>query len=224
MMGGANAVGQPPMHSFLGQMNNDSAIYGSQPPLQHTDHAPTVPPIDPTHYPYPVQQQRLYNNDFPQMPRKLSNNSIDSPSPTPGIDDRHDNSQPDMVIGEPQINFIAEQMKKMEEEQLHQIREIDKQQELATQQYLQLVHQYVAQSGDQPSQHQQQVLTSALSDPSTVEILKFVLLQGGGVPTPPPSTPVADNISIKQESPNQDNLATPPSAPKIVTPKHLAKV
>ena len=145
---------------------------------------------------------------------------------TPVIDDRRDNSQSDMVVGEPHMEFIAQQMKKMEEEQLHQIREIDKQQELATYQYLQLVHQYVTQSGNRLSLHQQQLLTSALSDPTIIAILKYVLLQGGGVATPPPTTPInhSANVCVKQESPNLEPLAPPTSIPKMVTPKHLVKV
>ena len=71
------------------------------------------------------------------------------------------------------MGFLAEQMKNLEQQQLNQLREIEKQQTYATQQYLQLLQQYISQT----SEEQQQVLQSALSDPNSVEILKTILLQ-----------------------------------------------
>ena len=71
------------------------------------------------------------------------------------------------------MDFLAEQMKNLEHQQLKQLREIEKQQSYATQQYLQLLQQFISQT----SQEQQQVLQSALSDPNSVEILKTILLQ-----------------------------------------------
>ena len=126
---------------------------------------------------------------------------------------------------EMEMQLIAEHMKKLEEEQLQQLREIEQQQALASQQYLHLLQQYVSQSGEQPSPQQQQILTSVLSDPSTVTILKAILLQGagrvtsmtglgavapitgsligGGGVTPPPST------NIKKENISPPNLSFP---------------
>lgn len=130
---------------------------------------------------------------------------------------------------EMEMQLIAEHMKKLEEEQLQQLREIEQQQALASQQYLHLLQQYVSQSGEQPSPQQQQILTSVLSDPSTVTILKAILLQGGGrvtsmtglggvAPitgsliggggvTPPPST------NIKKENISPPNLSFPLQPP-----------
>ena len=71
------------------------------------------------------------------------------------------------------MSLLAEQMKDLEQKQLKQLREIEQQQTYATQQYLQLLQQYISQT----SQEQQQVLQSALSDPNSVEILKTILLQ-----------------------------------------------
>ena len=83
------------------------------------------------------------------------------------------------ALPETNLQLLAEQMQQLEQQQFQQLKEIEKQQTRATQQYLGLLHRYISQSGSHTSQQQQQVLQSVLSDPSSVHILKTILLQEG---------------------------------------------
>lgn len=127
------------------------------------------------------------------------------------------------------MDFLAEQMKNLEHQQLEHLREIEKQQSLATQQYLQLLQQYISQT----SQEQQQVLQSALSDPNSVEILKTILLEvqaGSGSEggrsqdnqglTPEPSSLSASNEPLRKVLKVEDPVDTQPTCavPGILSP------
>ena len=150
--------------------------YPSPPPSQ-----PYGGPIRPTDYWSP-------QNSFPQQ-RKTSSelhSPFTSPPQPPGAQQlfspqqltsggRNEPSLP----GEANLQVLAEQVQLLEQQQYQQLKEIEKQQSQATQEYLNLLQQYIAQSGSHPSQQQQQVLQSVLSDPATVNILKAVLLRGG---------------------------------------------
>lgn len=110
------------------------------------------------------------------------------------------------------MQFIAEQMKRLEEQQLEQIREIEKQQSIATQQYLQLLQQYVSESGEQPTQQQQRDLAAVLSNPASVQILKSILthdkVPSAATPQTTPPSNMTPPLVVKQElvSPQQSSL------------------
>ncbi|XP_019848726.1 PREDICTED: MLX-interacting protein-like isoform X2 [Amphimedon queenslandica] len=130
---------------------------------------------------------------------------------------------------EPNMQLIAEQMKRLEEEQLEQIREIEKQQSIASQQYLLLLEQYVSESGEQPTQQQQKDLAAVLSNPASVQILKSILTHDGSKRSQrdPPSN-VAPPLIVKQElvSPQQSSLDLQSMATEPVqtsTPSQLVK-
>ena len=138
---------------------------------------------------------------------------------------------------EPNIQLIAEQMKRIEEQQLEQIREIEKQQSIASQQYLLLLQQYVSESGEQPTQQQQKDLAAVLSNPASVQILKSILTHDGSKAShrdPPSSVPsnVSPPLIVKQElvSPQQSaidlqSMATEPvSHDQTSSPSQLVKV
>ena len=81
-----------------------------------------------------------------------------------------------------EMQLIAEEMKQLEAEQLKHLQELEQQQHIASQQYLQLLQEYVDKSGSQPpSQQQQQVLMSVLSDPTSLSILKAIFKDGGPI-------------------------------------------
>jgi MAX-like protein X len=150
-----------------------------------------------------MQQQMFMGGGYGTTPIQSSNHGS-----------RRSSGQEPLIESVSNVHFIAEQMKRLEKQQLEQLREIEKQQSLATEQYLELLNQYIANSSGReghPSQEQQRELASVLSNPSSVEILKSILLQDKSpknmvtVPVAPPiATPT---ISIKQEtmSPQQSS-------------------
>ncbi len=74
-----------------------------------------------------------------------------------------------------EMQLISEQMKQLEQEHLKHLRELEQQQQIASQQYLELLQEYLNKSGCQPpSQEQHQVLMTVLSDPTSLNILKAI--------------------------------------------------
>ena len=66
-------------------------------------------------------------------------------------------------------------MKQLEQEHLKHLCELEIQQQVASQQYVELLQEYLNKSGCQPpSQQQHQVLMSVLSDPTSLNILKAI--------------------------------------------------
>lgn len=227
--------------SLLTQYLEEEKILPSQP---HPPLNPSPEQTPPPMYSYSTPHQPLYRpqqpngleSTFPTTPiqhhtpslRKLSNEFTTSPEfnlPEKG------SGQEEMFV-DPNIHFIAEQMKRLEQQQLEQLREIEKQQDIATKQYLGLLQQYLSESTDQPSQQQQQNLTSVLSDPASVQILKTILIQGGETAlttNPPPVSVKKEAISPPQEPSTVGQGPKMPSSSsgsisKFISPAQLAKV
>ena len=176
------------------QHNNPSYQYPLQPSSCRSStkdsseflyHTPSPPP---THgYGGSIRSSEFWpqQENFPQ--RKSSSEQhtpFTSPPPPPPLPSQVYPSQQQMGSGsdsiqETNLSVLAEQVQLLEQQQFQQLKEIEKQQSRATQEYLQLLQQYISQSGSHPSQQQQQVLQSVLSDPTTVSILKAILIQGG---------------------------------------------
>ena len=74
-----------------------------------------------------------------------------------------------------ELELIAHEMKQLEQEHLKHLCELEIQQQVASQQYIELLQEYLNKSGCQPpSQQQHQVLMSVLSDPTSLNILKAI--------------------------------------------------
>lgn len=106
----------------------------------------------------------------------------ESPSPRP----------PPLERGRSEPTFyLQEQVRKLTqltEQQEHQMKEIEKQQQLAHMQYSEILKQFVQHSTGKPSEEQQQVLQSVLADPNLVSFLQsfFGGLAGRTLTSPPP--------------------------------------
>ena len=227
--------------SLLTQYLEEEKVLPSQP---HPSLNPSPEQTPPTMYSYSGPQPTLYRpqqsngleSTFPTPPiqphgsslRKLSNEFTTPPE----FNQPEKGSNQEEMFVDPNMHFIAEQMKRLEQQQLEQLREIEKQQDIATKQYLGLLQQYLSESTDQPSQQQQQNLTSVLSDPASVQILKTILIQGGETAlttNPPPVSVKKEAISPPQEPPTVAQAPKMPasstgSIAKFISPAQLAKV
>ena len=130
------------------------------------------------------------------------------------------------------LQLLAEQMQQLERQQFQQLKEIEKQQSIATQQYLGLLHRYIDQSGSHTSRQQQQVLQSVLSDPSSVHILKTILLQEGagegerkgGQPQQVVAKPDGGGTVAGERQDGSLQQQTDKPGSQLLTPTQLAKV
>ena len=159
---------------------------------------PTPGQYDPSYPTTPMQQQQ--QTYCSHQVRKTSNETTTPIDPNyANLNGRRGSEHDSVGMVDPNVQLIAEQMRRLEKQQMEQLREIEKQQNIATGQYLQLLQQYVADSANQPSEQVQRDLITVLSNPMSVEILKSILLQekepqrthtAGATPT----------VSIKRES------------------------
>lgn len=106
-----------------------------------------------------------------------------------------------------QLHKSISSLQKLEQVQRQQMRELDKQRQRATQEYQDLLRQYISQTGE-ASTAQQQMLHSVVSDPTMMGILQTVLLQAQGSQQPlsassTPPHPTTPNVF--------DAVATQPS-------------
>ncbi len=139
---------------------------------------------------------------------------------------------------------LEEHMRQLKARQERQLLEIEKQQSLAQRQYIELLQQYLQHTtAGRPTEQQQQVLQSVLSDPNLVTILKSVLLSGEPSSAPPPPEDVKPFASppmvqlptegsflqpqTSVPSPLQVPLSPPPGTQPpsgVMSPSQLAKV
>lgn len=169
-----------------------------------SEESPMAPPTDPK--PAPLRSANFTH------PQQYSDRDIQQQAFEPS-------SQTEM-------ERLAQEMKRMEEEHLEKIKELEYQQQLASRQYLTLLQEYVSKSGSQrPSQQQQEVLMSVLSDPMSLNILKEILKDESNLtstigsrepPAPPPplTTPTASNTNPHFQIKKEHN----PSAPSSCSP------
>lgn len=204
----------PPMQtSSQTLMENPSLLTSYVPEIPSQSH-PSLSPTPTTSteaiYVYGAERYTPIPDSYPATPiqpqayqsRKTSGDLtvplVTSPIPDSAYNKGRRGSAPEGVV-DPNVQIIAEQMRRLEEQQIEQLREIEKQQTMATSQYLQLLQQYLADSVNQPSEQQQRDLASVLSNPSSVQILKSILLQEKEM-MPPTGGVRPPNVTIKQES------------------------
>lgn len=84
-----------------------------------------------------------------------------------------------------QLHKSISSLQKLEQVQRQQMRELDKQRQLATLEYQDLLRQYISQTGE-ASTAQQQMLHSVVSDPTMMGILQNVLMQAQAQTMQPP--------------------------------------
>jgi len=106
----------------------------------------------------------------------------------------------------------------LSEQQEQQRKEIEKQHSLAEQQYKELMQQYLSQK---PSEQQQQVLQSVLSDPSLLNLLRSLLLSTA-LPTGAP----LDKLAVSAQTSSKPHFAqqTSPPGQSFALPTQPAKV
>ena len=114
--------------------------------------------------------------------------------------------------------FLQEQVRKLSEQQEQQRKEIEKQHSLAEQQYKELMQQYLSQK---PSEQQQQVLQSVLSDPSLLNLLRSLLLSTA-LPTGAP----LGKLAVSPQTSSKPHFAqqTSPPGQSFALPTQPAKV
>lgn len=122
--------------------------------------------------------------------------------------------------------MLAMEMKRMEEEHLEKIKQLEHQQQIASRQYLTLLQEYVRRSGSQrPSQQQQEVLMSVLSDPMSLGILKEIL-KDDSLPSPDhhmgvtPTLQMTPHYQVKKETTPSSYTpqVTPPTTTPVISP------
>ena len=115
---------------------------------------------------------------------------------------------------------LQDQVRKLTEQNEHQLREIEKHQSLAQKQYAELLQHYLLQTAGKTSEQQQHLLQSVIDDPSVLGILRSLLmsvqepvggLEGSAAAqgTVPAATPMPGPVGVAEGS------ATAPVAPLL---------
>ena len=163
---------QDKISSLLTQFMGDAPVIPAPPPPTDTthQHGNNSMPATPTDYCYPTQHvmpERSFTSPSMQQPQAVAIGRT--------FETRKVSSGEMRGKTELEIQLIAEQMKQLEEEHMENLRELEQQQQIASQQYLELLQEYLSRSGSQrPTQQQHQVLMSVLSDPTSLSILKAI--------------------------------------------------